>query len=373
MRFFTTLLFAFMSALIAKAYDFESNGIYYNILSSTDKTVEVTYKDEINFYEREDYIGDITIPSTIDYKGKTLKVIAIGEQAFYNCNELSSIVLGSNIETIGDLSFYGCSSLKAISLSGKIKSIGNSAFEKCTGLTSLNIPKNIELIDTEAFANCINIVELNFENGVKTLGNSAFSNCDGITKLIIPTSVETIESDCFKSCDNLKSVEIKDTTTVLRLGTTNPFFKVKLDKLYIGRNIGHTPGYYLESLWVIRNVKEYTIGENVTQLDWLASEDVETITLLCATPPTCKAFTEAQYANINLYIPVGTTEVYSKVEPWCYFWNIQEGASTGINQAEVAEDEVEAVYSINGQRCSMSDKGVLILKMKSGKTMKVVK
>ena len=43
MRFFTTLLFAFMSALIAKAYDFESNGIYYNILSSTDKTVEVTY------------------------------------------------------------------------------------------------------------------------------------------------------------------------------------------------------------------------------------------------------------------------------------------------------------------------------------------
>ena len=50
---------------------------------------------------------------------------------------------------------------------------------------------------------------------------------------------------------------------------------MKLDKLYIGRNIGHTPGYYLESLWVIRNVKEYTIGENVTQLDWLASEDVE--------------------------------------------------------------------------------------------------
>lgn len=73
------------------------------------------------------------------------------------------------------------------------------------------------------FCFCINIVELNFENGVKTLGNSAFSNCDGITKLIIPTSVETIESDCFKSCDNLKSVEIKDTTTVLRLGTTNPF------------------------------------------------------------------------------------------------------------------------------------------------------
>ena len=40
------LLFAALLPLVASAHDFEVNGIYYNITSSTDRTVEVTYKGD---------------------------------------------------------------------------------------------------------------------------------------------------------------------------------------------------------------------------------------------------------------------------------------------------------------------------------------
>ena len=47
MRKILLLLFAvWLTALSASAYDFVYNNIYYNITSTTSKTVEVTYKNQ---------------------------------------------------------------------------------------------------------------------------------------------------------------------------------------------------------------------------------------------------------------------------------------------------------------------------------------
>ena len=43
-------LFALLLPLMTNAEDFEVDGIYYNIISSTDRTVEVTYKG--NYYSQ---------------------------------------------------------------------------------------------------------------------------------------------------------------------------------------------------------------------------------------------------------------------------------------------------------------------------------
>lgn len=59
----------------AGAYDFEAEGVYFNILSETDKTVEVTSGDYA-------YAGSVKLPSTVNSGGITYAVTAIGENAF---------------------------------------------------------------------------------------------------------------------------------------------------------------------------------------------------------------------------------------------------------------------------------------------------
>ena len=88
----------------ASAYDFEVDGIYYNILSASDFTVEVTSGDN-------KYSGDIVIPSTVAYKSKVLSITNIEAVAFSNCENLTSLTVGSNVINIENGSFEGCKSL----------------------------------------------------------------------------------------------------------------------------------------------------------------------------------------------------------------------------------------------------------------------
>ena len=87
---------ALCTALSAEAYDFEAGGIYYNITSETDKTVEVTSGS---------YAGDIKIPSTVNNGGKTYTVTSIGDDAFYWCNILTSITIPDGVTSIGNNAF----------------------------------------------------------------------------------------------------------------------------------------------------------------------------------------------------------------------------------------------------------------------------
>ena len=85
----------------ASAYDFEVDGIYYNILSLSDLTVAVTSGDN-------EYSGEVIIPSTVSYKSKALTVTSIGEYAFYDCCGLTSVTIGNSVTSIGNYAFYNC-------------------------------------------------------------------------------------------------------------------------------------------------------------------------------------------------------------------------------------------------------------------------
>ncbi len=118
-------------SISALAYDFEVDGIYYNILSLEDLTCEVTYNAENkSSYQRSffdyrgeksgttslnatypSYSGSLTIPSTVNYKGRILSVTGIGNYAFLNCTELKSLSLPSSITQINEVlvsSNYDC-------------------------------------------------------------------------------------------------------------------------------------------------------------------------------------------------------------------------------------------------------------------------
>ena len=77
---FKTALFvlALLLPSVALAYDFEVDGIYYNIIGNE---ASVTYQGEDYYYDNN-YSGEIVIPETVTYDGVTYPVTAIGDYVF---------------------------------------------------------------------------------------------------------------------------------------------------------------------------------------------------------------------------------------------------------------------------------------------------
>lgn len=230
-------------------YDFEKDGIYYNLLSPG---VEVTYGSP-NF---NSYSGEVTIPQTVVRGDIYYSVNSISDNAFRDCTQLISISIGSNVSSIGNHAFSGCKALKYFSVSSGnsqysskegvlfafnetwlyayppnakstsyvipdgVETISSYAFEGCTYLTSITTPNSLERIDQIYFAGCLGLKEFIISDD-----NPLFSTMDGVlfnkdkTELVaypnaksktysIPNSVTNIKYNTFYGCDNLTSVTI---------------------------------------------------------------------------------------------------------------------------------------------------------------------
>ena len=212
------------------------DGINYSL---NDETLEA------EVVSRGGYSGDIIIPETVDYDGKTYSVTSIGF-AFYNCSDLTSVAIPNSVTTIGEYAFYGCSGLTSINIPNSVTTIGLAAFNECSGLTSINIPNSVTSIGYGAFDECSGLESIIVENGntvydsrencnaiietetntlilgckntvipnsVTTIGEKAFLECSGLTSITIPNSVTNIGNGAFYDCSGLTSITIPNSVT----------------------------------------------------------------------------------------------------------------------------------------------------------------
>ena len=190
------------------AHDFYVGGIYYNITSSTEKTVEVTYGGSSYSFYTGEYSGSVVIPETVTYKSKTYKVVCIDDYAFYDCDGLTSVTIPNSVTSIDDHAFYDCDGLTSVTIPNSVTSIGNSVFYGCDGLTSVTIPNSVTSIDDSAFYGCDRLASVVMGNKVLRIGSSAFEGCSSLKSMKIPRSVMYIEDSAFSGCSSLTSVEI---------------------------------------------------------------------------------------------------------------------------------------------------------------------
>ncbi len=128
-----------------RAQQFVVDGIKYNVTSAENRKVEV-----VGGYKY--YRGDIVIPSNVEYDDVSYRVTSVGNDAFFFCNEMTSVVIPNSVTVIGDRAFAYCWNAGDIQVPDNVVSIGEEAFLVCSGIRNITIPASVTSIGENAFA-----------------------------------------------------------------------------------------------------------------------------------------------------------------------------------------------------------------------------
>ncbi len=280
-------IFATASMLIVSfhsyAHDFEVNGIYYNYLDETAKTVAVTFKGSYYYSYSNEYTGAVSIPSSVTYNSTTYSVTSIGSAAFSGCSGLTSVTIPNSVTSIGSHAFSDCRGLTSVTIPNSVTYIGREAFNNtgwynnqpdgilyldncCLGYKgnkptgTLSIKEGTRLIGDYAFSSCAGLTSVTIGNSVTSIGYEAFSSCAGLTSVTIPNSVAEIDSYAFSYCDELKEVNFNaESCTLMR---DHPVFVGcgALSKVNIGENVKKIPAHIFAKC---KSLTDVFIGNSV--------------------------------------------------------------------------------------------------------------
>lgn len=277
-----------------KDYDFEVNGIYYKILSTSTNKVSVS---RINTFE-ESYSGDVVIPETVTYDGTTYTVAALDFNAFTGSPGLTSVTIPATVTTVVEAFFNNmATNLTSITCLAIVPPAGmtNMTADQYAGVT-VTVPKNsvaayqadagwgqFATIQGMAYdfkrgsffyeitgANQAMLVRENANSyktmtaasipesetlagvtyGITAIGNHAFYQCSSLQSVTFPSSITTIGDYAFYQCTGLTgSLALKEGLETLGnyafahcTGITTAYFPNSI------ASIGNGPFAYCTSL-----------------------------------------------------------------------------------------------------------------------------
>ena len=218
----------------------------FNVAIVSNEWNEATGKGIITFDGELTTIGDYAFCDCDNLTSVTIpdSVTTIGEAAFAVCSNLAEFkgkfaadggrclikdnafiayaeasgteyTIPDSVTTIGNWAFYFCSSLTSVTIPDSVTTIGDEAFVECHSLTSITIGDSVTTIGDYAFYGCTSLTSVTIPNSVTTIGWYAFYYCTSLTSVTIPDSVTTIGEGAFGWCSSLTSVTIPDSVTTI--------------------------------------------------------------------------------------------------------------------------------------------------------------
>lgn len=265
--FLTAILL--LASVSTFAYDFEVDGIYYNVLSREDMTCEVTYKKN-NVIS---YSDTITIPNNVTYNDSTYTVTSIGLKAFFECSSLKEIAIGNSIKEIKHFAFAYCHGLKDISIPSSVKAIDDYAFLDCNKISTIIIEDSEDVLSvgdnywTSAFRDCP-IDTLYLGRLVISSKYVPFAGIKTLRVITLGQPLFTMGLSTFSECSNITEINCLNTvppTAVEKAGFTNSQYKT----IIVNVPLGSLDSYKSDSGWSnFLNIKESaTTGIGVINKD----------------------------------------------------------------------------------------------------------
>lgn len=205
----------------------------------------------------------------------------IDNYAFSGCNNLTSIVLPSDVISIGAYAFYCCSNLTNFTIPGNVTGIGNGAFYCCSSLTNVYIGSNSQLtsIGTYTFFGCGGLTGITIPGGVTSVGSDAFWGCTALSvtwyynptlatsnfsqyikSVVIPSGVTRISDNAFAGFSGLTEINIPSSVTYIGLGAFYGFTSLSVTWDYNPALMANEFSQYLKSAIIPSNVT--SIGSN---------------------------------------------------------------------------------------------------------------
>jgi len=208
--------------------------------------------------------GIITIPDTIfDVQNNIVyPVKGITDNAFRNLDGINSISLGINIYDIGDYSFSGCSAT-TISINKGVLTIGDGAFKDCVNLTSLTIPNSVMAIGISVARGCTSLASILISNSLTSISQTMFEGCTSLTSVVLPNSITNLGLECFSGCIALEYIELSDNITYI--GEKAFYGCASLTSIHIPTNVDLTT--IKENTFAGSGLVEIYIPNNINEIE----------------------------------------------------------------------------------------------------------
>ena len=372
---------------------------FYNCKNLTGNLVlpnSVTTIGEQAFSGCPGFTGDLTIPNSV----KT-----IGEHAFSGCSGFTGdLIIPNSVTTIRKRAFYGCSGFTgSLTLPNSVTTIESSAFYNCKGFTGdLSLPKSLEVVGTGFLEKCNNIQTITFQSlpkgisgylGVQTktvsLSDDSYisSNKEDYTidaisytrtmssnwgTLVLPYPLTLTGNEPYRlyaiSAVSEDELVLKQLEGVVAAGTPCVVKRNGSEsELTFGANdadiktaIKGSPVGDMTFSGTYRP-KEVTNGYVIAKdCFWNVAE------LMKNKPETVKGAKVGPFrAWLDGNVASGPAQLAMRID----------GSTTGINTPDALDalNDAEAeYYDLSGKRLDEPQKGVNIVRMKSGKTKKII-
>ena len=190
-------------------------------ISGTGKMTDYSYSSYAPWYENKEKVKTVRIDEG---------VTSLGNYAFFECTNLTTVSISDTIENIGKYCFRGCSfseislpesvitigeraflyckKLTGIIIPHKVTKIEKGTFDFCSSLVEVVLPDEISIIDESAFCNCKKLSKINIPQNLQYIGDYAFAFCTNLPGIIIPEGVKSIGIRAFNSCDNMSQIAV---------------------------------------------------------------------------------------------------------------------------------------------------------------------
>lgn len=266
---------------------FVDNGVYYKVTALADDANEVsvvycssadnaTSATEIGDANKLGYVGELTIPSSVQYQGCTMKVTAVADSAFFKASALTKVTISKDITSIGKAVFFSCSELTSVQMPD-ITEIPEGMFYNCVKLESVNLVENLTSIGKNAFYKCALLKLPILSESLTSMGEYAFQGCTGITgAVVLPESLTTVPASAFKDCTGITSFKFGSKVTTI--GSNVLSGCTALTDVTLPDNITKIPSYMLYNT----SITAIDLKEGITVIDanaFYGCKKLEKITL----------------------------------------------------------------------------------------------